>query len=535
MFKVILNDGQTEMPEDDIFYIIAKGGVYLKKKLGVMESIAPVKNISILESVNSMAKMHITKIPAKWIAKVVGFFQAVYEQYKSEAIVLLFYDEETGKHKIVPPMQKVAGASCDYDKGITIEGMTMIGTIHSHGRMSAFHSGVDDTDEEHFDGLHITLGDLDEEYPSISASIVANGHRIIVDPDEYIDKLVLMSEINQVEGKPTRVVYKWEDDKLVKDEQATLKYTYTHRKFDRRYDVLVALHERVFNKKWLKMVKKGTYTYKSWHSGWYGYNAHGYNKHGRSVHGWGHNYDPSVWRHGRQPLLPDTKVGTRVSPQNIRQSPLTTSPTFLPHTSDGEFVPCATCVHREYKLINEIEEEDFTDDIYLCMNCGELIKEEEVEIIQCLTCKTSEHLHLLDENSLADGYIPSDEYDYLFEKDQTEVIENSNYITCATCGNKFHLFNDDAICPFCYSLVKQVTLLEDATESQMKKDSGALLDPEVEEVNDAILEAARKADEIIERIPEPGSSSIPIPEQAIEPEGKATLLNLFKRVFGEKK
>ena len=184
MFKVVLNDGQNEMPEDDIFYIIAKEGVYLKKKLGVMESIAPVKNISILESVNSMAKMHITKIPAKWIAKVISFFQAVYEEHRSEAIVLLFYDEETGKHKIVPPMQKVAGASCDYDKGITIEGMTMIGTIHSHARMSAFHSGVDDSDEEHFDGLHITLGDLDEEYPSMSASIVANGHRIMVDPDE---------------------------------------------------------------------------------------------------------------------------------------------------------------------------------------------------------------------------------------------------------------------------------------------------------------------------------------------------------------
>jgi len=100
MFKVVLNDGQNEMPEDDIFYIIAKEGVYLKKKLGVMESIAPVKNISILESVNSMAKMHITKIPAKWIAKVISFFQAVYEEHRSEAIVLLFYDEETGTLKI---------------------------------------------------------------------------------------------------------------------------------------------------------------------------------------------------------------------------------------------------------------------------------------------------------------------------------------------------------------------------------------------------------------------------------------------------
>ena len=69
----------------------------------------------------------------------------------------------------------------------------------------------------------------------------------------------------------------------------------------------------------------------------------------------------------------------------------------------------------------------------------------------------------------------------------------------------------------------------------MKKDSGALLDPEAEEANNAILEAAKQVDETIERIPEPGSSSIPIPEQAIEPEGKASLLDVFRKVFGEKK
>ncbi len=539
MFKVVLNDGQNEMPEDDIFYIIAKEGVYLKKKLGVMESIAPVKQISILESVNSMAKMHITKIPGRWIAKVISFFQAVYEQHKSEAIVLLFYDEETGKHRIVPPMQKVAGASCDYDKGITIEGMTMIGTIHSHARMSAFHSGTDDTDEEHFDGLHITLGDLDEEYPSMSASIVANGYRVMVDPNDYIENLALMSETNPVEGKPSRVVYRWIDNKLVKDEEATSKYTYTYKKFDRRYDVLASPHERIFNKKWLKMVEKGVYTHKSWRGrqGSYGYNAHGYSRHGHSVHGWGHNYDPNAWTHGKHPLLPGAQAGTRVPPQNVCQSAKTPSKDIFPHTSDGEYIPCVTCVHRDCKMTNELESEEFTDYIFLCMNCGEVVTDEDEEI-KCKECKTDEHLHLLDDDSLSSGYIPSDEFDYLFEKDQKGVVEESNYITCATCGNGFHLPIDDAICPFCYNLVKQVNnplvpseqvlSSEDVLESQMKKDSGAFLNAEAEEANDAAIEAAKKVDETIERIPEPGSKSIPIPETTHQ---TMSIKDMFRRAF----
>ncbi len=256
MFKVVLNDGQTEMPDDDIYYIIGKEGVYLKKKLGVMESIAPVKNISILESVASSAQMHITAIPGKWIAKTMSFFREIYKEYRSEAIVLLFYNEATGHHKIIPPTQKVAGAACDYDKGITIEGYTMIGTIHSHGNMSAFHSGTDDADEEHFDGLHMTFGDLDEEYPSISASIVSNGFRQMIEPSTYIEDLVCMAETNAVDDKPVRTVYRWVDGKLTEDEESTSTYSYSWKKFDRRYDIMCSDHDRIFNKKWMKMVEE---------------------------------------------------------------------------------------------------------------------------------------------------------------------------------------------------------------------------------------------------------------------------------------
>jgi len=73
MFKIHINDGTKEMPTDDIFYVIAKEGIFLKKKLGVMESLAPVQNISILESVAKSARMHIPPLPARSFAKVIDF------------------------------------------------------------------------------------------------------------------------------------------------------------------------------------------------------------------------------------------------------------------------------------------------------------------------------------------------------------------------------------------------------------------------------------------------------------------------------
>ena len=199
MFPIFINDGKNEVPEDDIFYIICKEGVYLKKRMGVMESMAPVQNISILESVQATARMHIVPIPGPLFAKVMSFFRAVYKEHRSEAIVLIFYNEKTDAYKIFPPYQKVNFGTVDYNKGIQLDGWQMIGTIHSHASMSAFHSGVDDDDEKNFDGLHITIGDNDDDEPSISASIVANGSRFMIDPLDYVEDLQITVDIDNTE------------------------------------------------------------------------------------------------------------------------------------------------------------------------------------------------------------------------------------------------------------------------------------------------------------------------------------------------
>ena len=528
MFNIVLNDG-SPLPTDDVFYIIGKDGVYLKKSLGIIESVAPVKNISILQAVTPTAKMNIEKIQGKWFAKIVGFFREVYRQYRSESIVLLFYNSETKHHKIIPPHQKVAGAACDYDKGITIDGYNMIGTIHSHGSMSAFHSGVDDKDEEHFDGLHITIGNVTDVYPSVSASIVVNGYRIVIDPREYIDNMVVMEETNPAkDNKAITTKYRWYRGKMVVQSVEQAKYHYSYyggvSKFDRRYDVIIPERDRVFNKKWMDMVERGVYTYKSYSSGWYGYNAHGYAGGGD----WGRNFDKSLWGN-RGKNLPAVINGK--SPLNVGPSATIKPVQFPPHNADGEFIPCTTCVHRECKIIDEIDDEDY-EDTYQCTKCGQIVKEEEGTILQCLDCLTDEYLILLEKDNLTENYIQgigSYNHSNIFkETDLVSMHTKSEFVTCKACGSGFHMTHDNSICPFCQTPVNEEYSSEESLVAQSSADSGSSLDQEAENANRAALEEAKNQDKTLEKIPVPGSDSIPLPEQGC---GDSGLMSMFKKVF----
>ena len=475
MFKVVINDGQTEMPKDDIYYVIGKEGIYLKKTMGVMDSLAPVSRISTLQSVATSARMRISKIPGPKFAKVIEFFREVYKLYYAEAIVLLFYNEETNTHTIIPPSQKVTGGACDYNRGITIDGLTMIGTIHSHGGMSAFHSGVDDKDEEGFDGLHITIGNMRDEDVSISASIVANGHRVMVDPSDYVEQLRLTSEVDEQEEKATTTIYRYVGGKLVKDEKQTSRYSYTQRKYDKRYVATVTDHQKRFNKRWMKMVKKGTYNYASYGGAY-------------ANRGWGGAYDAGAWdwrRHQpwrRNQNLPSTivKGQTTIPPQNVGPQK-TPGIEFPPHDLEGEENPCAACFHRDEKIdwaikqyteeVDGPDEEDCTNNFILNDQFDHMFEKGQTAInIICAKCNMKYNIGL-SSTCPACGEKAPDEID-MGSVDMTPMdpIIGRDFI-CPTCGNTFTHKGVDA-CPFCEE--------ELDFEDHRKVDTSSLSDEEVE-------------------------------------------------------
>lgn len=504
MFKVHVNDGHLEMPTDDIFYIVAKEGVFLKKKLGIMESIAPVDSISILDSVSTMAKLHIRRISGKNFGKVINFFKAVYAEHRSESIVLLFYSEEKKRYKIFPPRQKVTAASLDYNRGITVDGMTMIGTIHSHGSMSAFHSGTDDDDEKSFDGLHITIGDVDDDEVSISASIIANGYRFMVDPNDYITNLNLVKDVDKTETGFGTKVYRMVNGKLVLDKKESSKSSYTWRKFDKRYAVNVPEEQQRFNKKWLDVVEKGSYTYRY---------PGGYGMYGES--GWGRHYDPTAWQKYR-------KVGQKVAALNPPQQKTVIIgkdgkvddskkqkclfPLDQLEAQDEDFNPCEGCLYRDYKVMWAIDQ--YTQEV-----------EEDI-----------------DEEDLISNFIPAEEYDHLFKngnvaKDHEQIggalipnVSNGEPYVCPYCNNKFFLMGHEA-CPFCYEAITYTVVEKE--DNKTGKEGDFLTE------NDEFYEETLKQAQGNEthKIPDPEKSEIPIPI----PTKTLKLKEMFQKVFSKER
>ena len=111
------------------------------------------------------------------MGRVVGFFRAVYRAQRTEALVLLLWED--GQFAVHVPRQRVSGSSVKFTlaEDELPAGSRLVGTIHSHGAFGAFASSIDEADEAELDGLHLVVGDLDRRRPSYSAAIAVDGHR----------------------------------------------------------------------------------------------------------------------------------------------------------------------------------------------------------------------------------------------------------------------------------------------------------------------------------------------------------------------
>lgn len=185
---------------DSPCYYCGANGIFIKKKTKIFEALVPAPEGH--QEIKSLIKLTIPKMPMKVLMEVVGFFKAVQDEHDSEAIVILLYDKEWAFHV---PKQEVSGAAVDYnirdEEGLITK--NIIGTIHSHNTMSAFHSITDDNDEETFDGIHITIGKLDET-PEFACSVVVHGQRVKVELKDIVEVV----PDTKFMGKVSKKIYK---------------------------------------------------------------------------------------------------------------------------------------------------------------------------------------------------------------------------------------------------------------------------------------------------------------------------------------
>jgi hypothetical protein len=137
------------------------------------------------------------KIPLTMWQDIVGFCKHSYDALKSETLIYLFYDEtsKTPWSWWVPP-QITAGMTVKSnpdDPEYAIQRAqypdTMFGTVHHHCSTSAFQSGTDEADETQREGLHFTVGNLNQDCDfDVHFRMTIGDMHSELDADMYIER-----------------------------------------------------------------------------------------------------------------------------------------------------------------------------------------------------------------------------------------------------------------------------------------------------------------------------------------------------------
>lgn len=188
-----LKDGDFEEPPEDIYFLLASNGLFkITKTLAFTAATSffipcGKKELSTLDSHEESLDLHLPKkVSYKIFLDSLGFFREIYRLYKTEAEALLYWDENNREYVLDVKNQKTKRWTLVAEVGHNPEGLIRISTLHSHGDLWAFHSGIDDEDEEHDDGLHITFGEV-MQIPSVSCSVVIGGRRFMVPTREIFE------------------------------------------------------------------------------------------------------------------------------------------------------------------------------------------------------------------------------------------------------------------------------------------------------------------------------------------------------------
>lgn len=196
-FPVLVYKKGMELPPDGTYFVVAGNGIWMHKDTGICKCFVPVNNISFLDDLNAekCVLIDLPKIPKNLVWQIKKFFCLVVEQHSAEAEITLYFNKNTQEYRVHVPEQRVSHGSVRYKRigTVHLEGMDnflRVGTIHSHCDFEAFHSGTDVSDEEDFDGVHITFGHNDKDCFSISATVVVNGYRETIDPERILEGIV---------------------------------------------------------------------------------------------------------------------------------------------------------------------------------------------------------------------------------------------------------------------------------------------------------------------------------------------------------
>ena len=144
------------------------------------------------------------KIPLQVFHQIRAFFQKVCETHGQalEAHCYILWNQTDGYHVFVPE-QTVSGGTVEFSYSGLPAGSAIVVDIHSHGSMSAFFSGTDDTNDKNHIYFSGVIGKVNTDKPEVTfrfnmfevkrpatlGDIFCESQIPVTVPDEWMDKV----------------------------------------------------------------------------------------------------------------------------------------------------------------------------------------------------------------------------------------------------------------------------------------------------------------------------------------------------------
>jgi hypothetical protein len=173
-------------PTEGPYIVLTKKGYMVHRRFHFGRVLVPLAESPTLPEGTPALWAEIPKLPNALIGQALSFFTAIYDKNHSEAMVDLTWHPEHGYRLFVPPQTAHGGGVKALRNPEHYVGQ-IVGTMHSHCNFSAFHSHTDTGDADKHDGLHITIGDVKKDKPSIAIMISVAGIRWNLDLEDITD------------------------------------------------------------------------------------------------------------------------------------------------------------------------------------------------------------------------------------------------------------------------------------------------------------------------------------------------------------
>jgi hypothetical protein len=191
-------DDRMPRPVDAEFYWLTQDGPFLCRNHPFFASDVPARRpVRALAAHEPRCVVRYPKVRASTLEFIVGFFDRVYELHGSEAVVLLLWDLDRQRYRLLVPEQEATvwqgwGARrSPVDVRYTVPPLParhlLVGDVHCHGNLQAFTSSTDAADERYRDGVHGVVGRIEREPPEFHLELAIDGHRFALEPEQFFE------------------------------------------------------------------------------------------------------------------------------------------------------------------------------------------------------------------------------------------------------------------------------------------------------------------------------------------------------------